>query len=340
MARQIRIEYAGAWYHITCRGNERRRIFGDEADREKLLEQLAESQALYEVEVHAYVLMTNHFHLLIKTTYPNLQKFMQRFNTSYTMYYNRKYNRSGHLYQGRYKAILVEADEYLLELSRYIHLNPVKIRKNSKLSIQDKGKLLRAYRWSSYQGYVQQRKREKNVSYEEVLSVLSGKDIAKAREQYKTFMIDGIGKESPDKIWEEVRGQAILGSEGFVDWVYEKYLMNRRRDKKEQGGLEEIRTKDLSIEKIVEQVAKQYKVKTEEISKKKSRHGEARSIMIELCRRYVTKKKSMSSIGEELGGISISAISQNTKRLSKKLQTDKVLMKRIAAIEKELIRAK
>lgn len=301
---------------------------------------MGESQELYEVELHAYVLMTNHFHLVIKTRQANLQKFMQRFNTSYTMYYNRRYGRSGHLYQGRYKAILVDADEYLLELSRYIHLNPVKISKYKKASIQEKAKLLRGYRWSSYQGYVQPGKREQNVNYATVLGVLSGRDGKRAREQYKKFLIDGLAKESPKKLWEEVRGQSILGSEGFIDWVYEKYLMDRRKDRREKSGLEEIELKALSIEKIAGRVAKEYKVNEEELCRKRSRHAEARSILIELSRRYITKQKSMSAIGEVLGGISISAIGQNSKRLTKKLAEDRDLKRNFEAIEKALKRNK
>ncbi len=338
MARQIRVEYENAWYHITCRGNERRQIFGDDFDRKKLLEYLSDSQKLYEVELHAYVLMSNHFHLIIKTRQANLQKFMQRFNTSYTMYYNRKYRRSGHLYQGRYKAILVEADEYLLELSRYIHLNPVKIKKYRKLSIPEQGKTLQEYKWSSFCGYVQLRCREDNVSYKTVLGILYGRDDRKGRNQYKKFMIDGLAKESSNKLWEEVRGQAILGSEGFIDWVYDNYLIDRREDKKEQRGIEEIKLKDLSLEKIAEKVARQYETATEELFKKRSRQSESRSILIELCKRYMTKKMSLSAIGEELGGISISAISQNSKRLNKKLQENRRLMKRFIAVEKEIIR--
>jgi len=338
MSRQIRIEYEDAWYHVTCRGNDRRDIFGGDADREKLLEQLSDSQKIYEVELHAYVLMSNHFHLIIKTCQPNLQKFMQRFNTSYTMYYNRKYRRSGHLYQGRYKAILVDADEYLLELSRYIHLNPVKIRKYSKLSIPEKGKLLQEYKWSSFCGYVQLIKREANVNYATVLSVLGGKDDRRSREQYKTFMIDGMAKDSINKIWEEVRGQAILGSEGFVDRIYENYLIDRQEDKKEQGGLDEIKTKDLSLNKIAEQVATKYNVKAEELFKKRSRHAEARSMLVELCKRHLVKKMSLRAISDELGGMSISAISQNSKRLDKKFQENRRLMKVFLAIEKALTR--
>ena len=118
MARPLRIEYPGAWYHVTCRGNERSTIYRDDKDKRRFLKALGESVEAFNVEVHCYTLMGNHFHFLLKTPGANLSRFMQRFNTAYITYYNLRHHRSGHLYQGRFKAILVEADEYLLELSR------------------------------------------------------------------------------------------------------------------------------------------------------------------------------------------------------------------------------
>jgi putative transposase len=104
MARPLRIEYPGAWYHLVCRGNERRSIFKGNADRVRFL-----------VEMHAYVLMDNHFHLVVMTREPNLRQFIQRFNTTYAVYFNRRHRRSGHLYWRRYKSVLIDADNYLLE---------------------------------------------------------------------------------------------------------------------------------------------------------------------------------------------------------------------------------
>ena len=125
MARPLRIEYKGAFYHITARGNERRRIFFSKADYDKFKDYLGKAQDKYGYLLHCYMLMTNHYHLLIETPNPNMSKLMHYLNGSYTGYINRRRKRSGHLFQGRYKAILVDADSYFLELSRYVHLNPV-----------------------------------------------------------------------------------------------------------------------------------------------------------------------------------------------------------------------
>ena len=111
MARPSGIEYSGAWYHVTSRGNGRGEIFRDDKNRKRFLEALEESIERFKVEVHCHVLMSNHFHFLLRTKEANLSRFMQRFNTAYTTYYNLRHHRAGHLYQGRFKAIVAEVDE-------------------------------------------------------------------------------------------------------------------------------------------------------------------------------------------------------------------------------------
>ncbi len=126
MARPLRIEYAGAFYHITSTGNERKDIFNNERDFERFLTYLETAVQRYKAVIHVYCLMSNHYHLLLETPMGNLSQIIRHINGAYTTYYNTKWQRAGHLFQGRYKAILVEADEYAGELSRYIHLNPVR----------------------------------------------------------------------------------------------------------------------------------------------------------------------------------------------------------------------
>ena len=130
MARPLRIQYPDAYYHVTSRGNERKQIFSDEKDHKAFLERLSLSLDIYHVSLLAYVCMPNHFHLLVTTPEGNLSEFMRHFNISYTSAFNRRHGRVGHLYQGRYKAFLIDADHYLLEVSRYIHLNPIRIKKD------------------------------------------------------------------------------------------------------------------------------------------------------------------------------------------------------------------
>lgn len=336
MARQVRIEYGNAWYHVTCRGNDRQAIFKEDEDRRKLLRQVAENLILYKVELHAYVLMSNHFHLLIKTTQANLRSFMQRFNTAYTVYFNKKHKRSGHVYQGRYKAIVIDADEYLLELSRYVHLNPVRIKKYSGLSIEEKIEILNGYMWSSYRGYVQESLHEAFVSHAMILKTLTGKADPNAGRQYRQFVIDGIMKDMNITFWDDVRGQAVKGRESFIDEIYTRYLSKRKQDRREQAGLDDLRTGAITIERIAEAVAERYGVSIESLYQKRSQHREARSVMIELCRRYLTRKTSLSSLGRQLGGISVAAISLNCKRLADKLANNKKLKKAFEELEKQL----
>lgn len=123
MARPLRLVYPGALYHITARGNERKEIFRSDDDRSAFLSILAQAVERYRLILHAYVLMSNHYHLLLETEEGNLPLAIRHLNGLYTGYFNRSHRRVGHLFQGRYKAILIEKESYLLELSRYIHLN-------------------------------------------------------------------------------------------------------------------------------------------------------------------------------------------------------------------------
>ena len=127
MARPLRIEYSHACYHITCRGNDRRIIFKDDDDRRGFLTRLQSSLEIYEVRLHCYVLMNNHFHLIVATPKANLSQFMRHFNVAYTSFFNRRHRRTGHLYQGRFKAVLIQPNPWLLELSRYVHLSLIHI---------------------------------------------------------------------------------------------------------------------------------------------------------------------------------------------------------------------
>ena len=141
MGRPIRIQYPGALYHVTSRGNERRDIFMDGDDRRKFLGIISDYHDRYGIVLHCYVFMDNHYHLVLETPLGNLVKVMHGLNSSYTGYFNRRYARTGHVFQGRYKAIVVDKDAYLLELSRYVHLNPVR---GGVVNRPEK------YAWSSY----------------------------------------------------------------------------------------------------------------------------------------------------------------------------------------------
>ena len=177
MVRALRIQYPEAYYHVTCRGNERREIFKDDEDRKVFKAKLQLSLEIYCVELLTYVLMSNHFHMLICTPQGNLAEFMRHFNISYTSAYNRRHKRSGHLYQGRYKAFLIDADNYLLTVSRYIHLNPIRLKKYTAYSAKEKWEELQKYRYSSLAGYCSAGRKEVFVQYHKVLEYMGGEGI-------------------------------------------------------------------------------------------------------------------------------------------------------------------
>jgi len=203
MARPLRIEYSGALYHVLSRGDRREVIVEDDTDRERRLEWLARTVDQHNWRVHAFVLMSNHEHLFIETPEPNLSPGMRHLNGVYTQRYNCRHERVGHLFQGRYKAILVDRDSYLLELIRYIVLNPVRAGMVQEAS---------RYIWSSYRATAGNGFRPPWLTTDWILAQFGGSQAA-AHRRYADFVAEGEGVESP---WLRLRGQVLLGSEEFV----------------------------------------------------------------------------------------------------------------------------
>lgn len=203
MARPLRIEFPGAVYHVTSRGNARQSIFIDDEDRGRFLDVLSMVVERFHWLCHAYCLMENHYHLLIETPDGNLSKGMRELNGLYTQRFNQRYRRVGHLFQGRYKAILVEKDSHLLSLCRYVVLNPERA-----------GLIKRPeqWRWSSYRATVGLAKRPSFLTVDWLLSQFDGRKRV-AIERYKRFVMEGVGKESP---WRALKGQIFWGSEEFI----------------------------------------------------------------------------------------------------------------------------
>ncbi|MBN1141119.1 MAG: transposase [Deltaproteobacteria bacterium] len=204
MARPLRIEFPGAFYHVTSRGNGRMAIFEDSCDQVLFLAVLAETVKKFRWLCHAYCLMNNHYHLLIETPKGNLSQGMRQLNGVYTQRFNRRTGRVGHLLQGRFKAILVDADNYLLELCRYIVLNPVRCG-----AVADPAD----YPWSSYLATAGRVKPPPFLQTERLLSQFD-EDPEAAREAYRAFVREGVKSPSP---WEQLKGQCLLGDEAFVE---------------------------------------------------------------------------------------------------------------------------
>ena len=338
MARPLRIEYPGAWYHVTCRGNERRDIFRDDNDRIKFIEVLSASTERYLIEIHAYVLMNNHFHLVLKTHDANLRHFMQQFNTTYTVYFNNKYRRSGHLFQGRYKAILIDADNYLLELSRYVHLNPVRIKKLSQYSIKEKKDILAGYPWSSLAGYISRKGRQDFVVYDMIMGMLGGRDDRIGRAQYEIFVQDGIVKDMNVTFWNGVKGQAVLGAKEFIEDTYKRFINKNKINDRELPGIKDLHPCSDTVEEIAREVAAAFgiDVDKDELRRKRCAEREARSVLMELCCIYLARKMSLFEIGKKLGGVSVAALSQNRKRLAERMNQNKSLRNQFQKLASKL----
>jgi putative transposase len=205
MARPLRIEFPGALYHVMSRGNERKPIARDDVDREKRLDWLRRTVETYGWRLHAFVLMRNHEHLFLETPEANLSAGMQYLNGSYTSYFNRRHRRSGHLFQGRFKGHLIEQEGYFLEVSRYIHLNPVRAKAVARPE---------DYAWSSYRGYVRAACAVPWVTYARVLGEF-GRRGSNARRAYGQFVRAGV-KQPPPSPLAGALGGLLVGSEQFV----------------------------------------------------------------------------------------------------------------------------
>jgi REP-associated tyrosine transposase len=204
MARPLRIEYDGALYHLTSRGNDRKAIFRDNSDRELFLNTLARVTERYHWICHGYCLMNNHYHLVIETPDGNLSKGMRQLNGVYTQAFNQRHHRVGHIFQGRFKAILVQKDSHFLEVCRYVVLNPVRAKAVSHP---------RQWKWSSYRATTGTVPAHVCLTVDEILSHF-GQRKASAQQWYGEFVQAGIDSAS---IWENLEAQSLLGVEGFAE---------------------------------------------------------------------------------------------------------------------------
>ncbi|WP_392537850.1 transposase [Legionella sp. 227] len=209
MARSLRIEFPGAFYHITSRGDGQERIYISDEVRNLFLNTFSEVCLRCNWVCYAYCLMDNHYHLLIETPAGNLSKGMQLLNGVYTQKFNRTHNRVGHVFQGRFKAILVEKESYLLELSRYIVLNPVRAKMVTSPH---------EWKWSSYLATTLKESQPNWLHTDKILYLFS-EDVAVAINKYREFVIDGITSKSP---WSDLKKQIYLGNEEFINEMLKK----------------------------------------------------------------------------------------------------------------------
>ncbi len=324
MARPLRIQYPGAFYHVTCRGNDRESIFRDDNDRRQFLLLLLESLATYQVVLYAFVLMSNHFHLLVQTLRANLSEFMRRFNICYTGWFNHRYKRSGHLYEGRYRALLVDADRYLLELSRYVHLNPLKLRKAGRDDISKRWQYIGHYRWSSMLGYVDHRSAVDFIKYEIVLDMIGG------RRQYRSFVQDGLTAPL-NSVFKNVQYQTILGDDEFVARVKNDFV--EAGSHREQSSYRSLFSTKVSAERILKTIREVFGV-SESVFGRRDKSGIERGLAAEMLYKY--SNLNLEAIGKLLGRIDYGAVYQLRKRFKARLRSDPELDSKKSQVERRI----
>lgn len=310
MARPLRIVYPGAFYHITSRGNERKEIFKTDIDREKFLTYLESAAKRYGAVIHVWCLMTNHYHLLLETPAGNLSEIMRHINGAYTTYFNIKRKRSGHLLQGRYKAILVDADEYAQQLSCYIHLNPVRVGAVQKPE---------HYVWSSYRNYIGRCKVPEWLRRDFILGYFGGVGV-KGERNYRKYVERVMGQDQGSPL-REVLHSTFLGSEEFVQGVTKEHLEDKRADR----NIPALRA--LVVRPSIETIEKEVGV----LFADETRTG--RQVSLYLCRKYSGRK--LKEIGTYFG-ISESGVSQAGRRIEMKIVKDQKFGGKVEAIESRL----
>lgn len=334
MARALRIERAGAWYHVTACGNERRTIYRDDRDRRHFCQLLAEAVEVFAWKIHAYVLMDNHFHLLMETPIPNLGRGMQWLNVSYSVWFNRHHQRSGRLFQGRYRAILVDPAAWALELSRYIHLNPVRVgrlgldkraRQQDRAGgggrpdgamVKERTAALRGYSWSSYRAYLGLEKAPAWLT-RELLGRQSraghGQTVA---ETYRHFVESPMRQGMLESPWEKLTARTILGGAQFVRKMEQLLKGNRRR----QTGARQLRSRP----KISQIIAVVERVKGRRWEGFRDRYGDwGRDLVLYLGRRHCGL--TVKELGEAVGGMDYMSASVAIHRLGRRLEKDTAL---------------
>jgi putative transposase len=314
MSRAPRIEFEGALYHLMTRGDRREPIFLDDKDRLKFLEYLEQGAERYGVMLHCYVLMGNHFHLVVTTPKPNLSTWMHQLKTAYTVYFNRRHGMVGHLFEGRFKSIVVEAESYLLELSRYLHLNPIRGETSRAETPEERRELLRSFTWSSYRGYagfVKAKRFVRSKAIEGAFKSFTGQDWNPVH--YRRWVEEGLLRELDDP-FEAVKWQQVLGREGFLQEIKDRW--NQREVKPQLYGQKRAWSSALGAEDILKKVGKYFRVKPSDILDRGRRDNLARRCAMVLC--WDLTGMSHRELSEIFGAPSSNSVAQMIRRTKEK----------------------
>ena len=322
MSRPLRIEFPDAWYHVMNRGRRAEKIFIDSTDYQVFVELLKETAETWNVKVAAYCLISNHYHILLKTPEANISRSMRHLNGMYTQRFNRRHRIDGPLFRGRYKSIVVGADPYLLQLVRYIHKNPVKAG-----LVEKPGQ----YAWSSHKGYLSVAGKWDWLYKDFILSLLSPKkqDWLKL---YKAFM-SKEDAQSVDRIVAGKKWPAMIGTDEFIDWVKGKYYSGRRDE-----DVPEARQLIPEQAKIIGAVCRYYGIDGSELYKsQRGIFNEPKNVCIYLMRRL--RRDRLKQIGEQFQMEKYSSVSSVIERMKKELNKDRKLKTRMREISELVLKS-
>ena len=323
MPRPQRIEYENAFYHVMNRGRARQTIFPDERYNIAFLDTLTEAHQRFHGIIHAYCLMGNHYHLLLETPNANLSRLMRHINGVYTQRHNRLKKTDGPLFRGRYKALLVDRDAYLLQLSRYIHRNPID-RKRPLV------KELASYPWSSYPAYLNKVKAPQWLNREKIYELLGHRQRYKA---YANYVMQGVDEEILH-YYQRGNLPSIVGGKEFRAWVYDDLLPDLEAE--EKGSIIQ---PDISMESIVNRVAREFNTKPDEVTrviKGPQKSNEARKIAMYLCQEMADAK--LKSIAEYFNLSHIGSVSFITHQVRKRKREDTKLVRKIDVVVKSIVK--
>jgi len=309
MPRPPRIDFPDALYHVTSRGNGRADIFYSDDDRERFLGQLAHHLRVTAVVLYAYVLLDNHFHLLVRTPRANLSSFMQRLLTAYALYARYQHRRPGHVFQGRFQAKLVEDEAYLLAVTRYIHLNPVKSAACRRMDGRQRLARLESYPWSSYGGYVAAEKTQEFVSYDVLKEY--GRDRALARRHYRAYMAACVLEDDGPLLEAMAGSRYAIGSTAFVEQT-EARIEQRRTNRVQDEDLDLPRW-TVDLEEIDAAVGRRYGLASADLRTHGHHAGPGKAVAVALAARLA--KRTCRAIAEHYG-VGSSAVAAIQRRLA------------------------
>jgi putative transposase len=346
MARPLRIERTGVWYHVSGRGIERRKIFMDARDRRHWLELLGETAGMFRVVVHGYVQMDNHFHLIVELREPNLSRAMHWLNVSYTVWFNRRHKRVGPLFQGRYKAVLADPVGWGLEVSRYVHLNPVRIkvlglgkgeRKADRIGagaqpasaiVKERIARLREYRWSSYRPYVGLEAGPEWLECGRVLELIGRGTAKERRRAYQLHVESAVRQGLEESPWEQLKGQFVLGGKELLEGL-RRSVAGKRREQPQARSLV-VRPAFDDLVKAVE------RARGQKWERFRDGYGDwGRDLVLYLGRRECGLK--LKELGKSAGGMDYAAVSVAVKRFERRLARDSRLRCVIDEIRKQIV---